>query len=495
MRTWMAVIAGLALCALPRVGAAMYIEPDVARVPVERIISNLEARLRAEKKAGPDQVALRIALARVHAMAYARRTKVLLVQSPVKLVLASPDAKLGEVRPRELAGQLKALGSEPFSACLKPGAGKAVGTITVTLSGPARGGRDARLFVRPKKAKLESSTLKSAPLARCIADHLIQLELPASAKAFRLRLTLTVTADPELRPWYGHGQVTVPGAVAPAAADAAAKAHLAAALRQYAAAAKLDPDQALLHLGQGWCLEQSGERAKAIAAYRRAHDLAWTVEGKKDSVGLGAVPIAGEAARYLIPLLDATKDAAEVTKLRERMKHLESLPRPITPIVVPLGSRQALADLVDADAGVIFDLDGTGERRAWGWPTPAAGWLVYDHLGDGRIVSGLQMMGSAAFFAFFRNGYEALLALDDDGDGVLRGTELRGLAIWRDANRNGISESGEVLPVGRWGIVAIRTRWTTGPGGVPMCVRGVGLKDGSSRPTYDWLPIGVPVRD
>ena len=56
---------------------------------------------------------------------------------------------------------------------------------------------------------------------------------------------------------------------------------------------------------------------------------------------------------------------------------------------------------------------------------------------------------------FFENGYQALAALDDDGDGYLTGKELEGLAVWRDKNGNGICDAGEVVPVGQLGIVGI----------------------------------------
>jgi hypothetical protein len=56
---------------------------------------------------------------------------------------------------------------------------------------------------------------------------------------------------------------------------------------------------------------------------------------------------------------------------------------------------------------------------------------------------------------FWSNGYEALRALDDNGDGELRGAELRKLAIWRDRNQNGVSEKGEVSPLTAHGIAAL----------------------------------------
>jgi hypothetical protein len=60
-----------------------------------------------------------------------------------------------------------------------------------------------------------------------------------------------------------------------------------------------------------------------------------------------------------------------------------------------------------------------------------------------------------------RGTREPLAALDDDGDGRLEGAELDGLAVWR---ATGLED------------------------GVPANPRGLGLRDGTTRPTCDWTP-------
>jgi hypothetical protein len=93
------------------------------------------------------------------------------------------------------------------------------------------------------------------------------------------------------------------------------------------------------------------------------------------------------------------------------------------------------------------------------------------------------------FGLFWENGYDALRALDDNNDGDVSGSELNDLAIWRDLNRNGISERGEVQPVGAWGIVRLSWRcdWIDDGNAVATALRGVTLRDGATRPTYDVL--------
>jgi len=142
---------------------------------------------------------------------------------------------------------------------------------------------------------------------------------------------------------------------------------------------------------------------------------------------------------------------------------------------------------VDEEAEVVFDLDGTGPKR-WTWIKASAAWLVYDHFGTSRITSGLQLFGNVTFWAFWQNGYHALRALDDDGDGEVRGAELRGLALWHDRNCNGVSERGEVRPVAAWGIEALSTAYrfdATHPDEIPWSSAGVRFADGTVRPTFD----------
>ena len=58
----------------------------------------------------------------------------------------------------------------------------------------------------------------------------------------------------------------------------------------------------------------------------------------------------------------------------------------------------------------------------------------------------------------WETGYEALCSLDDSADGMLTGTELEKLALWRDVNVIGVSEAGEATRVEGNGIVALSYR-------------------------------------
>lgn len=269
-----------------------------------------------------------------------------------------------------------------------------------------------------------------------------------------------------------------------------------------------------MELGRAWCIDQSGARDDALAYYRKALALAWNrevtgkfsfpewVKGKwellKDGSNplrpspagrghLGDIVYSEEIIRYMLKLLDRKKDAAEVADLQKRLKTLAKMGRMVTPILIPLAKDSAFRELVDERAAVTFDLDGSGLPRQWGWITPKAAWLVFDHDGSGRITSGLQLFGNVTFWIFWQDGYAALRSLDDNGDGVLRGEELRGLALWHDVNSNGRSDEGEVRPVTAWGITSLSCTGQPDAAGMAWSPEGVTFDHGEVRPTYDWM--------
>jgi len=137
---------------------------------------------------------------------------------------------------------------------------------------------------------------------------------------------------------------------------------------------------------------------------------------------------------------------------------------------------------------VTFDVNGSGLGREWSWITPKAAWLVYDPKGEGNITSGRQLFGNVTFWMFWSDGYAPLAALDDNCDGTLTGQELANLALWHDANGNGVADPGEVKPLSAFGIVAVSYKWQTlvdHPDNIAFSPTGVTFQDGKTRPTYD----------
>ena len=313
------------------------------------------------------------------------------------------------------------------------------------------------------------------------------------AMAYALKATehdARVRNGNKLDAWFGYDDSDLlPGAVQPAPTRAhqqRARIDLQRAVKQYAAVVKMAPSNFIARLGYAWVLEQSGDKVAAVDQYRRVVDLAWPIE--REHRGGFRDPATTEAAGRLLQLLDPASDASEMAALRDKQAVLARKPRMITPVAIALRNPGNVLP-VAPNARVLFDADGSGIPTRWSWITPDAGWLVYDADGSGEITSALQWFGSVTFWLFWSNGYEAMRALDDNGDGELRGAELGHLAIWRDANQNGVSERGEVRPLSSHGIVALSCDYVAvdDPLVIAHSPRGVTFADGSRRPSYDLL--------
>ncbi len=293
--------------------------------------------------------------------------------------------------------------------------------------------------------------------------------------------------------WFGYTPPLIPFGKVEKTDDkekaAAAKTHLESALKWYTAAAELDPKDKKARIGQAWATAEAGKKDDATKLLRGLIKDAWETEKDLQALGLSGLTVTGEASGYLIPLLDKEKDKDEIADLTDKADKLKKLPRPVTPIAVPLKAGLTVADLEDRTAKVTFDADGTGLRE-WSWITNDAAWLVTDPKATGKIESGLQLFGNVTFWMFWTDGYAALRALDDDRDGELTGKELAGLALWHDTNGNGVSDPGEVKPLADYGIAAVSCKAETLKGhadAIPHSPKGVRYTDGTTRPTFDLI--------
>jgi hypothetical protein len=217
-----------------------------------------------------------------------------------------------------------------------------------------------------------------------------------------------------------------------------------------------------------------------------------------DDVGMRSM-ISYEAGQAILELAHRLGTRAILPEgmldaLPKQLAQLAALPPPtwITPILMDLEESAALEELLDPDRIVRFDLDGDGIAELRKWVRPDTGLLVWDPEGRGEITSGRQLFGDATWWMFFRNGYEALDALDDDRDGWLAGGELAGLALWRDADSDAVSDPGEVEDLACLGVTALATRSDTLDGLAPGATRGAWLADGRCLPTWDWVAEPMP---
>jgi hypothetical protein len=295
-------------------------------------------------------------------------------------------------------------------------------------------------------------------------------------------------------------------------------AHATAALAGFREAARIDPKNGLYPLGLASLAEEFADWAKprrdvpaalrsldhasARTAYLRAYRLAIVSNAALPSLppeGFASL-VSYEAGNAYVRLTERERrklPPAEKAALAEVKDGLAKLKRirlgAITPIVFAMKPSTGVARLLAPALHVDFDLRGYGPRERWPWIRPTTGFLVWDPDACGAITSARQLFGSYTFEIFRRTGYDALAALDDDGDGALRGDELRGIRAWFDANSDGRSEPDEVRDLCDLGITAIATRSTARDGPHPTNPRGLTLRDGGTLPTWDW--IAEPAHD
>jgi hypothetical protein len=129
-----------------------------------------------------------------------------------------------------------------------------------------------------------------------------------------------------------------------------------------------------------------------------------------------------------------------------------------TPLVLDMNG-DGISTLNVAD-GVQFDLLATGEKVSTGWAAPTDGLLVRDVNGDGVIGSGAELFGEATVLADgqkAQDGYQALAALDSNGDGSINNADeaYSSLSVWTDANSDGVSQAAELKSLEELGIASL----------------------------------------
>lgn len=268
-------------------------------------------------------------------------------------------------------------------------------------------------------------------------------------------------------------------------ANAGAQARLEAARGHYARALALEPENLRSRLGYAYVLDRLGRIGDARRELRCILKKGMPRLQNETSEWEDHAVLT-ETAAHLAHLATSRGDQRRMEQLRARLEASRPLIY-VTPIVVPLADAP-FADMIDNGSDVEFDFAGTGDVRASGWITPDAAWLVWDPEWRGDVRSGFDMIGQRTWSVFWSDGFEAMRALDDNRDGQLTGGELGGLSLWRDENRNGVSDPGEVLPANVHGIAALSVRGTATRPGLITADDGVRFEDGRTRPLYDWTP-------
>ena len=301
--------------------------------------------------------------------------------------------------------------------------------------------------------------------------------------------------------------------------QAEAVAHAGKAAELFQQVLKKDARHALAHLGMGSLLEQFADEAaknppKEIPAaltqrdgatirahYEKAFEQAWKKDRDMKQRGVRGLAdfVSYEAAQSY--LRSAKADAGKLTDeekenvgwMGDAVKKLEALPMgAITPLVFSMNPAPSINALLAPQVAVQFDLRGFGAKERWPWLRSDAGVLVWDPNAEGHITSARQMFGSYSWQLFWRDGFDALSALDDNGDGWLRDGELAGISVWFDRNQDAISDPGEVSPLASLSITGLACAAPEHDGPHPLNRCGIELRDGRTLPLWDWIVTPLP---
>lgn len=127
-------------------------------------------------------------------------------------------------------------------------------------------------------------------------------------------------------------------------------------------------------------------------------------------------------------------------------------------------------NLTDAAGGVTFDINGdaTPENLSWTSAGSDDAWLALDRNGNGSIDNGLELFGNYTSQPTTRkpNGFLALAEFDkaaaggnEDGKITQDDSVFSSLRLWRDANHNGVSESGELFSLSASGLTVLELEY------------------------------------
>ena len=272
--------------------------------------------------------------------------------------------------------------------------------------------------------------------------------------------------------------------------------HLRAAVAAYEHVREMAPKRIRPRLALAYAYDRLGKIDNALVELRLIIDAADMALSKVQSEETWPYAdtdrywdyqiVAAEAIEHLTIISKSKDDLARIHKLRPKLKTPEKMTLYVTPIFVPLTHAEGMRSFIAPAPHVTFDFTGQGLRLKGGWITKDAAWLVWDPGNKRKIVSGFRLFGSVTWLTPWDNGYLALAALDDNGDGKIAGGELKGLSLWRDMNANGVSDAGEVKPVADWKIASLGYRHKRESKDAWVSEAGVTFANGETRPTYDW---------
>lgn len=126
----------------------------------------------------------------------------------------------------------------------------------------------------------------------------------------------------------------------------------------------------------------------------------------------------------------------------------------MSPLVLDFSREDFIRTQALTQSGVEFDLDADGQREQTGWVDgTSAAFLVLDLNANGRVDNGSEMFGEATRMVgkkkLAAEGFAALAQYDHNKDRKIdaRDAVFGKLQLWFDRNGNGVTDSGELLPL------------------------------------------------
>lgn len=168
-------------------------------------------------------------------------------------------------------------------------------------------------------------------------------------------------------------------------------------------------------------------------------------------------------------------------------------------------TQEKVYSLFSIENYVMFDIFGDGTPVEIDWIQGDADALLVD-LSDGipeGNLTGMHLFGTVGRAAdgsqeFYDNGFQKLVLKDTDGDRILTGAELDGLALWRD-NGDAQFDPSELVQLADLDIVSISTiaETTAGPYGSDVLASGATTADGRKIYTEDiwFMTSGEPLEE
>ena len=146
----------------------------------------------------------------------------------------------------------------------------------------------------------------------------------------------------------------------------------------------------------------------------------------------------------------------------KKYQEAEKKQPPRDPLVIDFSGNGTSSDegLVNADDGVYFDLDNNGFAEKTAWVSADKGFLAYDRNGNGIIDNGSELFGDSVIMSNGQksaHGFEALADFDSNNDGVIDKDDdkFKDLRVWKDTEKNGRTDAGELQTLEELGIESI----------------------------------------